>query len=193
MGVLLTPRQVADRLAVSTRTVYSWIDSGRLPAVRFSERVTRIPEEVVDQLVAQATTRATARPPLPRGAVLGAEAPATYVAVEPAVPEPLPADRRTPSQRLRELLETHRDEIIRIVQENRADNVRVFGSVARGDAREDSDIDLLIDPQPGMTLFNLGGIDWRLEELLGVGVDVVPARSLRQRIRDRVLAESLPL
>jgi excisionase family DNA binding protein len=167
MTTLLTPREVAARLHVAPRTVYAWIEQGRLPVVKLSERVTRIPEGAVDALVAEATRSAT-NPAPPHGT-------------------------RTPSERLRDLLMEHRDEVLRIVSENRAGNVRIFGSVARGDATEDSDIDLLVDPQPGMSLFDLGGIDWRLEELLGVKVDIVPARSLRERIRDRVLAEAYRL
>ncbi len=51
--MLLTPKQVAEKLAVSTRTVYLWLEEGRLPAVRLSERVTRVPSQAVDALVAR--------------------------------------------------------------------------------------------------------------------------------------------
>lgn len=61
---MLTPRQVADQLAVSTRTVYLWIDEGRLPAVRLSERVTRVPSQAVDALVAASTRPANPAPML---------------------------------------------------------------------------------------------------------------------------------
>jgi excisionase family DNA binding protein len=195
MTTLLTPREVAARLHVAPRTVYAWIEQGRLPVVKLSERVTRIPEGAVDALVAEATRSATnPAPTLAGGVALAAESSPAYgaVAASAAIVAP-PHGTRTPSERLRDLLMEHRDEVLRIVSENRAGNVRVFGSVARGDATEDSDIDLLVDPQPGMSLFDLGGIDWRLEELLGVKVDIVPARSLRERIRDRVLAEAYRL
>ena len=195
MARLLTPKQVAERLSVSTRTVYSWVEQGRLPVVKLSERVTRIPEVAVEALVAQATRPAAhPTPTLAGSAAFAAESSSVYGAVAAhAAVVPPPSGTRTPSERLRDLLAEHRDEVLRIVSGNRAGNVRVFGSVARGDATEDSDIDLLVDPQPGMSLFDLGGIDWRLEELLGVKVDVVPARSLREGIRDRVLAEAYRL
>jgi len=52
-SLLLTPRQVAQKLAVSTRTVYLWLEEGRLPAVRLSERVTRVPSQAVDELASR--------------------------------------------------------------------------------------------------------------------------------------------
>ncbi|MDZ4065155.1 MAG: nucleotidyltransferase family protein, partial [Coriobacteriia bacterium] len=95
--------------------------------------------------------------------------------------------------RLRRLLEAHRDEILRIASRRRACNVRVFGSVARGDARENSDVDLLVDLEPHASLFDLGGLNGELEELLGVKVDVVPVGSLKPHVRARALAEATPL
>lgn len=70
------------------------------------------------------------------------------------------------------------------------DNPRVFGSVVRGD---DSDLDLLVDPQPGATLFDLGGLQLELEEILGVPVDLLTPGDLPQKFRDRVLAEAIPV
>ena len=70
-----------------------------------------------------------------------------------------------------------------------ARNVRVFGSVVRGDNREDSDLDLLVDFEKGRTLFDLIGFRLDLQDLLGVPVDVVTPGSLRY-IRDRVFAEA---
>ena len=72
-------------------------------------------------------------------------------------------------------------------------NVRLFGSVARGDARADSDIDLLVDMLPGRSLFDLGGLWSDLNDLLGVHVDVVTEQGLGPRIRERVLREAVPL
>ena len=90
-------------------------------------------------------------------------------------------------------LRTHRDEVLRIAARHGAYNVRVFGSFARGQADADSDIDLLVDLERGRSLFDLGGLLMDLQELLGRQVDVVTANGLRDRIRDRVLKEAIPL
>lgn len=87
----------------------------------------------------------------------------------------------------------HRDEIRAIVKANRATNPRVFGSVARGKDTADSDLDLLVDSLPGMTLFDQARIIGALEELLGVGVDVVTSGAGTDRFRATVLAEAVPL
>jgi hypothetical protein len=75
----------------------------------------------------------------------------------------------------------------------RAANPRVFGSVLRGDDRDGSDLDLLVDPLPGATLFDLGGLQVELEELLGVRVDLLTPGDLPPKFRDRVLAEAVPV
>ncbi|MBT2516662.1 nucleotidyltransferase family protein [Streptomyces sp. ISL-90] len=72
-------------------------------------------------------------------------------------------------------------------------NVRVFGSVARGSDRPDSDIDLLVDLAPGTGLFALARLENDLSELLHAKVDVVPARTLREHVAERVLGEAVPL
>lgn len=87
-------------------------------------------------------------------------------------------------------LSAHRDAVRRIVEAHRARNPRVFGSAARGEDRDDSDLDLLIDAAPGMTLFDIGAIIAELNDLLGVRVDVVTESSLRPRARQRILAEA---
>ena len=69
----------------------------------------------------------------------------------------------------------------------------MFGSVARGDARPDSDIDILVDMEPGRSLFDLGGLLSDLQRLLEVDVDVVTEKGLRPRIRAEVLREAVPL
>jgi predicted nucleotidyltransferase len=69
----------------------------------------------------------------------------------------------------------------------------VFGSAMRGDDTEDSDLDLLVDPLPGTTLFDLGGLQDELENMLGVHVDVVTPRDLPLKFRHIVLAEAKPL
>ena len=71
--------------------------------------------------------------------------------------------------------------------------MRIFGSVARGDAGPDSDLDLLVDMQPGKGLLDMGGLLMDLQDLLGCRVDVVTKKGLRDRIRERVLREAVPL
>jgi len=86
-----------------------------------------------------------------------------------------------------------RQEILAIAKKHGAQNVRVFGSVARGDTHNESDIDFLVELEPGRSLFDLGGLLYDLQSLLGVGVDVVTENGLRARIRERVLREAVPL
>jgi hypothetical protein len=69
-------------------------------------------------------------------------------------------------------------------------NPRVFGSVLRGEDQDGSDLDLLVDALPGATLFDLGGLQVELEELLGVPVDLLTPGDLPQKFRDQVLAEA---
>ncbi len=94
---------------------------------------------------------------------------------------------------LKELVQARREDILRTASAHGAYNVRVFGSVARGDADEQSDLDLLVDMEAGRSLFDLGGLLVDLEELLGCSVDVVTEKGLRDRIRGRVLQEAVPL
>ena len=92
-----------------------------------------------------------------------------------------------------ELLQTKREDILRIVARYGAYNMRIFGSVARGEADEQSDIDILVNMEPGRSLLDLCGHLIDLEELLGCKVDVVTEDGLRDRIRDRVLKEAIAL
>jgi len=94
---------------------------------------------------------------------------------------------------LEALLKAKREEILRVCAKYGAHNVRVFGSVARGEADEQSDIDFLVDLAAGRTLFDLGGLQYDLEQLLGYRVDVVTERGLKPRSRERVLREAVPL
>ena len=91
------------------------------------------------------------------------------------------------------LLQSRRNDILSIAARYGARNVRVFGSVARGEARPDSDVDILVDMEPGRSLFDLGGLLFDLQTLLGVDVDVVTEKGLRQRIRTQVMQEAVPL
>jgi len=89
--------------------------------------------------------------------------------------------------------QTHRDAIVEIVERHHARNPRMFGSAARGSDREGSDLDLLVDPLPGMSLFDIGGIIDELETLLGVKVDVVTPGGLGAGISQSVLSDLRPL
>lgn len=92
-----------------------------------------------------------------------------------------------------DVLKARRADILHICAKYGAKNVRVFGSVARGDAGENSDIDLLVDLEPGRSLMDLGGLWNELNEALGVKVDVFTVNSLREEMRERVLQEAVPL
>ena len=91
------------------------------------------------------------------------------------------------------LLIQRRDEIIKIALRRGAKNVRVFGSVARREAREDSDLDILIDLDPDRSLLDVGGLAMDLSLLLDRPVDVVTEAGLRERIRSRVVREARAL
>lgn len=92
-----------------------------------------------------------------------------------------------------ELLKANREEIMRIAARHGARNIRVFGSVARGEADEHSDIDFLVDMEQGRSLLDMGGLLMDLEALLQRRVDVVTERGLKKRIRNRVLHETVSL
>jgi predicted nucleotidyltransferase len=86
-----------------------------------------------------------------------------------------------------------RTEILAAARRHGATNVRVFGSVARGDADASSDVDFLVDFESGRSLLDLAGLLIDLEDLLGHPVDVVTEPGLKARIRQRVLAEAVPV
>ena len=91
------------------------------------------------------------------------------------------------------LLRQKRQEVLRIAGKYGASKVRVFGSVARGEADPASDVDFLVELQSGRSLLDLGGLQFELEALLGRPVDVVTERGLKARIRERVLREAIPV
>lgn len=196
MGAFLTPRQVAEQLAVSQRTVYAWIEQGRLPAVRFSERTTRIPREAVEALIAEATSASggserwvAAESVAAYGA--GGVGGVTFCMRCGADVDPL--DTRSPTERLRAVVDANRETILALAERNRLTNVRLFGSVARGDARPGSDIDFLVDVAPLGRALDAEGFRLDLEDLLGFKVDVTVAAEVKARSRDRILSEAVPL
>lgn len=94
---------------------------------------------------------------------------------------------------LRHLVEAHRDEIKAIVARHHGRSVAIFGSVARGDEHPDSDIDFLVELEPDARPIELLSMGVELEEVLGVTVDVGTRASLRDGVRDEVLAEAVAL
>ena len=86
-----------------------------------------------------------------------------------------------------------REEILRLAERRGAHSLRVFGSVARGDANENSDLDLLVAWEPGRSLMDHAGLVQDLQELLGVKVQVGTEKSLHWYVRDRILHEATPL
>ncbi len=91
------------------------------------------------------------------------------------------------------LIEQRRDAILAIAERHGVTDVRIFGSMARGTAGEESDVDILVRPLPGTSLFDLGGLVMDVQELLGRHVDVVSERALHPAMREQVLREALPL
>lgn len=98
-----------------------------------------------------------------------------------------------PSGRLRGLLERRRNEIVELAARHHARNVRVFGSVARGEETGTSDVDLLVDMDPGGSLLDQVRLRRDLRELLGVDVDVVTSGGLLERDRATILPEAVPI
>ncbi|HQU81437.1 MAG TPA: nucleotidyltransferase family protein [Azonexus sp.] len=89
-----------------------------------------------------------------------------------------------------EALKANREAIRQVVAAHRASNPRVFGSVIHGEDTEDSDLDILIDPTPETTLFDIGAIRHELLQLLGMPVDVVTPKALPEKFRAAILAEA---
>lgn len=91
------------------------------------------------------------------------------------------------------LMRSSREEILRTAARFGASNVRLFGSVARGQDRPDSDVDLLVQFEPGRSLLDHAGLEIALAELLGCRVEVASENGLRPRYRDRILREAVPI
>ena len=92
-----------------------------------------------------------------------------------------------------EALASNRAAIRQVVESHRARNARVFGSVLRGEDTDSSDLDILIDPTPETTLFDIGAIQVELQRLLGVSVGVLAPKALPDKFRSVVLAEAIPI
>jgi uncharacterized protein len=92
-----------------------------------------------------------------------------------------------------ESLRARREEILRLAARHGASEVRIFGSVARGEAREESDVDFLVEMEPGRSLLDHAALVIDLQDLLARRVDVATVRGLRGDMRDRILTEAVPL
>lgn len=103
------------------------------------------------------------------------------------------AGRFQPASPLGRLLARHRDEVVALAHAHKARNVRVFGSVVRGEDDDRSDIDLLVDLEPGADLLDVATLDLELEQLLGHPVDVVPSRMLKPHVAPAALADAVNL
>lgn len=86
----------------------------------------------------------------------------------------------------------HKSRILEIAKDCHVENIRIFGSVARGDAGVESDVDFLVHPKPGAG-FSIGGFYWQMEELLECPVDVVLDTSVHWALRERIFKEAVPL
>ena len=107
---------------------------------------------------------------------------------------------RRPPGRLRRLsgpvghrVRRHREDLVATAAAHGVSNLRVFGSVARGEDRADSDVDLLADFPPGLSLFGLGRLEADLEAILGTRVDLIPAADLKPGARERVESDLIAL
>ena len=94
---------------------------------------------------------------------------------------------------MRERLHAKRAEVLEVATEHGAHNVRIIGSVARGESSGESDVDLLVDLEPGCSLLDHAALMLALEATLGCNVDVATEKGLRPRVRERVLREAVPL
>ena len=94
---------------------------------------------------------------------------------------------------MHELIRHHRRQILALARTHGLENVRVFGSMARGDADENSDVDLLVTLSSNRTGLALGGLLVDVSELLGRNVDVLTERGLHPALCERILREAVPL
>ncbi len=92
-----------------------------------------------------------------------------------------------------ETLRRLRDEIVALATQHGARNIRVFGSVARGDNRADSDVDFLVDVEPGRTLLDIIALEQDLQELIGQRVDVLTDGGLSPYLQQQILSEAAAL
>jgi uncharacterized protein len=91
------------------------------------------------------------------------------------------------------LLKQHREQVRAIAHQYHVTNIKLFGSAMRGDDKVGSDLDLLVEPTSNTTLFDIGGIQFEVSQLLGISVDVLTPHALPAAWRDRVINEAVEL
>jgi excisionase family DNA binding protein len=191
----LTVEQAAEYLQLSPYTVRQWLRDGKIPGRKIG-RVYRILESDLAALVgAEPVSKVNEKKIQAIDLVGKYKRPDRTVQdfMREKADEVDSEERRHKTRRILMLLGSKRDDILRIAQTHGASNVRIFGSVARGEADENSDIDFLVEFAPGTSLLQHGAMIADLEDLLGRKVDVAPEKNLKERIRERVLAEAIPL
>ena len=92
-----------------------------------------------------------------------------------------------------EIIQDKKEQVLALAARHGASNVRIFGSVANGTAKTDSDIDFIVDLEPGRSLFDLGGLLMDLQQLFGRKVGVVTENGLHWYIKERILSEAKPI
>jgi predicted nucleotidyltransferase len=92
-----------------------------------------------------------------------------------------------------EALRIHRQGILEIIAAHSVSNPRVFGSVVRGEDTEESDLDILVDAEERTSYFDIIGAELEIEDLIGIGVDLISVGELKPHVKVQVLAEALPL
>jgi uncharacterized protein len=165
-----TVTEMARLLGISRSKAYACVRTGVIPAIHIGRRVV-VPRRVVDELL---------RPAIPmvgRRAVHRTDFPPAPTAAR--ILETMSVSRADDT--LIRRVQQCREEILAAARRRGAHNVRLFGSLARGDAHTGSDVDFLVDFEPGRSLLDVSGLILDLEELLGVRVDVVEASALRSR------------
>jgi excisionase family DNA binding protein len=191
-----TVAEVALLLGISRSTAYACVRSGEIQAIRIGRRVV-VPRRVIDALLQHggASSPGTGRPPPPLDSSASASEPVarrgrlteqTDGFITQALPPSFAAARMLGAMSkpraddtLIELVRQRREEILAVARRRGAHNVRLFGSLARGEAHAGSDVDFLVDFDAGRSLLDVSGLILDLEELLGVRVDIVEASALR--------------
>lgn len=95
--------------------------------------------------------------------------------------------------KIREILQQKREEILNLAAQHGTSNIRIFGSVARDEEGEDSDIDFLVDMESDRSLLDRIGLIQDLEDILGRKVDMATVKGLRESFRERIMSQAIPL